>query len=132
MTTREMNADLVRRGYEAFNKADSEALTQIFHKDSSWHTPGKSPAAGLRKGREAVFMQFGKYGGETNGTFKASLKKVFTCDDGRVIGFHHNSGRRNGKDLNSDCCILFEFKNGQILSGTEYFFDLHNWDAFWS
>jgi uncharacterized protein len=128
----EKNADLVRRGYEAFNTADIKALSEIFHKDSSWQTPGKSAVAGIKKGRDAVFAQFGKYGGDTNGTFKATLKDVCAGEDGRVVGIHHNSGIRNGKKLDSDCCIVFEFKDGQLISGKEYFFDLNNWDEFWS
>jgi ketosteroid isomerase-like protein len=78
------------------------------------------------------YLQFGKYGGETNGTFKATLKTVAVCDDGRVVGVHHNSGERNGKKLDTACCVVFEIKDGQIYSGKEYFFDLNNWDEFWS
>lgn len=135
MQTQTMNkkaTDVVRNGYEAFNKADIAALNEIFHDDSSWHTPGKSSTAGIRQGKEVVFTQFGRYGGETNGTFKATLKTVALCDDGRVIGIHNNSGERNGKKLNTDCCIVFEVKDGQIISGKEYFFDLNAWDEFWS
>jgi uncharacterized protein len=126
------NAETVRRGYAAFNNADISTLNELFHDNTSWHTPGKSSVAGMRKGKEAVFTQFGRYGGETNGTFKAELKSVAVCDDGRVVGIHHNSGERNGKKLDVDCCIVFEFKDGQVMSGTEYFFDLAAWDAFWS
>ena len=132
MSTAEKNAEVVRRGYAAFNAADINALNEIFHDNSSWHTPGKSPAAGNRKGKEAVFTQFGRYGGETKGTFKATLKTVAVSDDGRVIGIHHNTGERNGKKLDVECCIVFEIKNGQIYSGKEFFFDLNNWDEFWS
>lgn len=57
---------------------------------------------------------------------------MLTSDDGRVIGMHHNSAERNGKHLDVDCCIVFEVKNEQITSGTEYFYDLHTWDQFWS
>jgi hypothetical protein len=126
------NADVVRRGYEAFNKADIATLNEIFHDNSSWHTPGKSPLGGNHKGKQAVFTQFGRYGGETSGTFKAILKTVAVCDDGRVVGIHHNTGERNGKKLDVDCCIVFEFRDGQVLSGKEFFFDLNAWDDFWS
>ncbi|MDH5333412.1 MAG: nuclear transport factor 2 family protein [Thermoleophilia bacterium] len=126
------NAEVVRRGYAAFSRADMEALTEIFDEDASWHTPGRSPAAGDRHGRDAVFTQFGRYGGETGGTFKAELDQVFASADGRVIGLHHNSGERNGKQLDTDCCIVFEVENGRITSGREHFYDLANWDAFWS
>jgi ketosteroid isomerase-like protein len=126
------NADIVRRGYEAFNKADIATLTEIVDENASWYTPGRSPIAGVYQGRDAVLGQFGRYGGDTGGTFRADLKQVFTSDDGRVIGLHHNSAERNGKQLDTDCCIVFEVENGHMTSGREYFFDLNNWDEFWS
>lgn len=133
MSIAEKNAELVRRGYAAFNAADINTLNELFHNNASWHTPGKSPVAGNRKGKEGVFTQFGRYGGETNGTFKAVLKTVTVSDDGSVaVGIHHNTGERNGKKLAVDCCIVFELKAGQVISGSEYFFDLAAWDEFWS
>jgi uncharacterized protein len=132
MTNAEQNADVVRRGYAAFNAADIKTLTELMPEHASWHTPGRSRVAGDHVGRDAVFAQFGRYGGETNGTFKADLKQVFGSDNGRVVAIHHNSGERHGKRLDSDCCLVFEVKNGQMVSGREYFYDLHNWDAFWA
>ena len=132
MSLAEENAELVRRGYAAFNAADIETLTELLSENASWHTPGQSSIAGDHMGRDAVFAQFGRYGGETNGTFKANLKQVFGSDNGRVVAIHHNSGERNGKHLDTDCCIVFEIKNGQMVSGREHFYDLHNWDAFWA
>lgn len=132
MDQTEKNAEIVLRGYEAFNKADIKTLTELFHEDASWHTPGKSAIAGDQKGREATFMQFGRYGGETGGTFRATLKHLLRSEDGRVIGIHHNSAERNGKKLDVDCCIVFEFKDGLIVDGKEHFYDLHAWDEFWS
>ena len=127
----EEDAAVVRRGYEAFNRADMETLTELFDENASWHTPGNSSAAGDRVGRDAVFAQFGRYGGETEGTFKAELKHV-AAGDGRVVGIHHNSGERNGKQLDVDCCIVFKIEDGRIIEGREHFYDLHNWDEFWS
>ena len=49
-----------------------------------------------------------------------------------MVALHHNSGERNGKRLETDCCIVFEVKNGQIVPGREHFYDLHNWDGFWA
>ena len=126
------NAELVRRGYEAFNEADIATLAEILDENASWSTPGRSPLAGEYQGRDAVFAQFGRYGGGTGGTFRADLKQVFTSDDGYVIGLHHNSGERNGKRLDTDCCIVFEVENARIVSGREHFFDLDSWDEFWA
>lgn len=131
MTT-EASVDVVRRAYQAFNTADIALLTQLFDANSSWETPGRSSAAGLREGRDGVFAQFGRYGGETDGTFKADLRYLTADADGRVVGVHHNSGKRNGKTLDTMCCITFVVRNDRIMSGKEHFFDLYNWDAFWS
>jgi hypothetical protein len=126
------NAAIVRRGYEAFNTGDIATLTKLFDESASWHTPGRSSIAGSRNGRDAVFSQFGRYGGETGGTFKANLLNVLESRDGRVVAVHHNSAERDGKNLDVLCCIVFELDNGRIIIGREHFYDLYAWDAFWS
>lgn len=132
MSTADENADVVRRGYAAFNASDIKTLTEIFDENASWHTPGRSPIAGDNRGRDAVFAQFGRYAGDTEGTFKATLQDVLKGDEGRVVGIHDNSGERNGKRLDVGCCIAFEIKDGKIVSGREHFYDLYAWDEFWS
>jgi ketosteroid isomerase-like protein len=125
-------AAVVRRAYEAFNTADIKTLMELFDEESSWHTPGLSAIAGDQVGRDAVFAQFGRYGGDTNGTFRAELLHVLTGQDGRAVGIHHNTGQRNGKNLDVVCCIEFEIVDGRVMSGREHFFDLYAWDEFWS
>jgi len=49
-----------------------------------------------------------------------------------VVARHHNSGQRDGKQLDVDCCITFQIENGQVVDGREHFYDLYAWDAFWS
>jgi ketosteroid isomerase-like protein len=132
MTQTMTNAEVVRRGYQAFNEADLDTLTMLIDERAPWHTPGESTVAGGARGRDAVFAQFGRYGGETAGTFKAELEAVYEGDDGRVLALHHNSGTRDGRQLDTDCCIVFELEDGKVVSGREYFYDLHNWDRFWS
>jgi len=126
------NAAIVRRGYEAFNAADMATLTELFDENASWHTPGRSPIAGDHQGRDAAFAQFGRYGGETAGTFKATLKHVLADDEGRAVAIHHNSGERNGKQLDVDCALVFQLKDGRVVDGREHFYDLNAWDEFWS
>ena len=128
----EQNAEIVRRGYRAFNEGDIKTLHELFDEQSTWHTPGRSPIAGDHRSRDAVFAQFGRYGGETAGTFRAHLRHVLAGDDGSVVGIHHNSGQRHGKRLDVDCCIVFQVKGGRVVSGQEHFYDLHAWDAFWA
>jgi ketosteroid isomerase-like protein len=39
---------------------------------------------------------------------------------------------RNGKQLDTDACLVFELENGRIISGRVYVYDLRNSDEFWS
>ncbi len=126
------NAEIVRRGYAAFNAADIQTLTEVFDENASWHTPGRSAIAGTTKDREGTFAQFGRYLEGSGGTFKAELRYVATDDEGRVVAVHHNSGTRNGKHLDTDCCITFKLANDRVIEGKEYFQDQANWDAFWA
>lgn len=126
------NARVVSRAYRAFNEGDIDTLTRLFDDEAAWHTPGEGTIAGDRVGRDAVFEQFARYDAETDGTFRAELQHVLADDDGRVVGIHHNSASRGGKQLDVDCCIVFDVKNGRIVSGREHFYDLHNWETFWA
>jgi ketosteroid isomerase-like protein len=126
------NAELVRRGYQAFNTADIKTLTELFEEKASWHTPGRSSIAGDHVGRDAVFAYFGGLVQGTGGTFRAELRHLTTDDDGRVVAIHRNTGERNGKRLDVDCCLVFEIKDGRVTDGKEHFYNLHGWDDFWS
>jgi ketosteroid isomerase-like protein len=125
-------AEVVRRADLAWSRGDIRALHEVFDERATWHTPGRSCMAGDHLGRAAVFAQFARYGGETAGTFVASLHEVLVGEDGRIVGLHHYSAQRLGKRLDVDCCTAFEVRDGRIVSGREHFFDLHAWDAFWA
>jgi ketosteroid isomerase-like protein len=97
MEPAEVNAEMVRRGYQALNEADMGALIRFFGEKVSWHTPGRSHVAGDYQGRESVIAQFVRYVSESDVTFKVAHQDVFTSDDGRAVGVHHSSAERNGK-----------------------------------
>jgi ketosteroid isomerase-like protein len=126
------NAEIIRRGYNAFNTGDMKTLTELFEENASWHTPGRSILAGDHKGRKAIFGYFGRLGQETRGTFKAKLLHVLADDNGHVVGIHRNTAERGGKHLDVGCCIFFELKKGRVIDGREHFYDLHALDEFWS
>jgi ketosteroid isomerase-like protein len=126
------NAEVVRRGYQAFNAGDMATLTELFDENASWHAPGRSPLAGDYDGRDAVFAYFGQLGEQTGGTFQATLELLAESDDGRVVGVHRNTAERDGKRLDVGVCLLFELRDGRIVDGREHFSDLYASDEFWS
>ena len=49
MSLAEENADVVRRGYAAFNAGDGKALLELFDEHASCHTPGRGRVVGLHQ-----------------------------------------------------------------------------------
>ena len=126
------NAAIIRRGYQAFNSGDMDTLTEIFDESAVWHSPGRSSLANDYQGREATFAYFGRLGQETKGTFRAELERVLADDDDRVVGIQRNTGKREGKQLGDDSCLVFQLKDGRIAEAWEHHRDLYSWDDFWS
>ena len=49
-----------------------------------------------------------------------------------MVGLHHNTATRNGKQLGVSCCLVFELKDGRVTDGREHVYDLHDWEEFWA
>ena len=100
MTQTLTSADVVRRGYQAFNEADINTINRLWRDHVTWTTPGEH---GLGHGR-------GK-----------------GCGPGPVRPLPPRTSRQATRH---DVLHRVEVEDGQIKSGTEHFFDLHNWDQF--
>ena len=111
------NAAVVRRGYEAFNAGDINALTEIFDESAVWHLPGRSSMANDYQGREATLAYFGQIGQKTGGTFQAELQYLLADDDDRVVGIQRSTAERDGKRLEVGNCIAFQLKGGRSGKG---------------
>jgi ketosteroid isomerase-like protein len=48
------NARILRRGYEAFNSGDFEAVTELMHADIEWTRSGQAPDPEPLRGVEAI------------------------------------------------------------------------------
>ena len=130
--TADENAVIMRRAYEAFNSGDMDTLIELFDESAVWHLPGRSSMATDYQGRDATLAYFGQIAQKTGGTFQAELQQLFAGDDGRVIGLQRSTGKRDGKQLDADNCIVFELNDGKVVDGREHFNDLYAWDEFWS
>src|SRR5262249_24668448 len=52
------DAELVRRGYDAFIAGDMEWMNEHLHENIVWHVPGDNRFSGDHRGREAVLALF--------------------------------------------------------------------------
>ncbi len=125
------NADLVRKGYEAFNAGDMATLTEIFAEDAVWHVAGSNVLSGTKQGRDAVLAYFGELGARSAGTLQVDLLDV-VGGDRHTVGIQHNSAENNGRSMDVDAVIVFEIRDGKITSGQEFMEDTAKSDEFWA
>ena len=85
------NAELVRRGYEAFNSGDMTTLAELFDEAAVWHLPGaaRSPTTTRAARRLSRISPAGTGAG---GTFRAGLEHLLADDGDRVVGIQRNTG----------------------------------------
>jgi len=127
----QQNVERIRAGYDAFNRGDLAALTDLFAEDAVWHSPGRGPMASEYRGRDATFGCFGRLAQGTDGTFHANLRDLMGDGD-TVVGVQSNTATSAGKPLDVNVCVVFRMRDGRIVEGREYNENLYAWDEFWS
>lgn len=125
------NAELVRRGYEAFNAGDLAALGELFAEDAVWYAPGSGVLSGTKQGRDAIFAYFGELGARSQGSFHATVLDIVGGEN-HTVGIHQSHAESNGKTLDLGTAIAFVLRDGKVIEGREYFDDTAKADEFWA
>jgi ketosteroid isomerase-like protein len=124
------NVKLVRRGFEAFNKGDVKALTDIIAADCVQHMPGKNRFSGDHKGRDNILAMYGEMGELTAGTMQAVLTDVYASDHGAVALFT-TTATRDGKTIEEDHALVFQLVAGKAIDMDDIALEGKVNDAFW-
>jgi uncharacterized protein len=124
------NAQLVRRGYEAFNTGDMATLSELFAEDAVWYAAGSGALSGTKQGRDAIMSYFGELGARSQGSFQANLQDVVGGDN-YTAGIHQTQAQGNGKRIDLATVITFVVRDGKITEGREFFEDTAKADDFW-
>jgi ketosteroid isomerase-like protein len=127
----EENAELVRRGYEAFSAGDMETLRGLFAEDAVWHVPGNSSLSGRKEGWDAIRAYFEELGTRSGGQLKVTLQDV-VAGENHTVGLQHNQAENNGRSLDTDGAVAFQIRDGKITDGREFYADTAQGDAFWA
>jgi ketosteroid isomerase-like protein len=125
------DAELVRRGYQAFSAGDMATLNDLFTEDAVWHVPGSGDLSGTKQGREAILACFGELMSRSAGTLKVTLQDVIGGDN-HTIGLNGNHAERNGKVLDQDAVLVFQLRDGRVAEVQQFFEDTAATDEFWS
>ncbi|MDJ0340000.1 nuclear transport factor 2 family protein [Streptomyces sp. H10-C2] len=130
--TEHAHAALVRKGYEAFSRGDMDTLRGMMTADCAQHVPGDHQLSGDFKGIDAVLGYYGQLAGETNGSFRVELQKLFVDDRGHVVSVHRFTAERKGKKIDMAGGIIFRVVGDKITDLDECLEDLATADDFWA
>jgi ketosteroid isomerase-like protein len=125
------NADLVRKGFKAFNTGDVATLTEILSSDCVQHMPGQNRFSGDHKGRDSVLAMYGELMTESSGTFSAKLEEVY-ANDHRAVAIYHATATRGRKKLDERHALCFEIVAGKATDLEDVGLNGVVNDAFWA
>ena len=131
MPTAQENVAIIRRGFEAFNKADVETLSEIIAKDCVQHMAGNNRFSGDHKGRDNILAMYGEMGELTGGTMQAVLGDVYASEHG-AVALYTATAMRNGKSLNEKYALVFQLVDGKAVDLDDVPLDGTVNDAFWA
>jgi ketosteroid isomerase-like protein len=107
------NVELLRRGYDAFDKGDIETVMSLFTDDVILHVGGKSQLAGDYKGKQEVMGVFGKLVELSGGTFKEEVHDIVANDRHGVV-LSTTTAQRDGKTLSQKSLEVHHIEDGKI------------------
>ena len=120
------NADLVRKGFEAFATGDMAMLDQLMADDATWHTPGRNPLAGDFRGKEAIFGNFAQLRQQTD-SFEQDVHAIL-ADDEHTVALVNVTVTRGGKTVTGQQALVFHIVDGKatevwVAPTDQYAFD---------
>ena len=124
-------ADLVRRGYAAFQNGDMDTMRTILAGDVVWHAPGQGPQSGDFQGVEDVIAEFGRLFQDSGGTFRVEITEILEGDESVVVLAHENASRE-GRTLDERYAHIFHFRGDQVSEAWVVNYNQAVTDAFWS
>ncbi len=109
------NIALVKRGLEALEKGDYEALRPLMTDDTVWISPFEPDY----HGPDEVIASMKRWSEEFGVTTKDEPEGFF-ADDDRVVSLDHVTATRNGRTLDTHVVHVYEIRNGKLWRLTEY------------
>lgn len=126
------NAELLRRGYEAFANGDLDTLREQFSPDIVWHSGGHNALTGDYKGIDEVFGLFGKLFEVTGGDMSQELHDALANDQHAVALSRLRAARPDGRKLDMNQVGVFHVTNGKVTEAWTYPEDQQAADEFFA
>ncbi|MEU2284710.1 nuclear transport factor 2 family protein [Streptomyces sp. NPDC013178] len=124
---------LVRKGYEAFQRGDMDALRGMMTGDCTHHVPGSHPLSGDFKGLDSIINDYyARLSSETDGSFRVELLNVFVDGRGHALSVHRLTADRGSKHLDEKGGIVFRIVGDKFSDLDECLENIDKSNEFWS
>ena len=125
------NAELFRRGYNAFQAGDLDTVRSLFASDIVWNVPGNGRFAGTFRGVDGVINLFVQQFQETNGTFKVDVHDILGNDE-HAVALASVSAQRAGKSVNDRFTHVVHIVDGKVTESWIFDENPAAVDEFWA
>ncbi len=124
------NADLIRKGFEAFAAGDMAALDALIADGAKWHASGRTPVSGDFEGKEAIFGNFARLRQETD-SLQQDIHAIL-ADDEHAVALVNTTLTRGGKTLTAQQMFVFHVTGGKATEVWVASLDPYASDDFWA
>ncbi len=119
----EENVNIMRQGYEAFNRGDIDAVMGIMDQNIEWQEPdvGELPARGTHHGPEAVANNVFGSVPEHWDEFQAVAEEFLDAGDRVVVlGYFRLKGKATGKTVDAPFAHVWALRDGKAVYHHNY------------
>ena len=124
------NERFIRELYDAMARADGPRLAQFLTAETQWTMPGRGQFSGTYTGPDEIFGLWKRVAQESGGRLQLELRDVLANDD-HAVALVNVRGRREDRQLDQRQVVVFEFRQGVLLSGTFIYEDPGAYEEFW-
>ena len=112
------NVDTLKRGYDAFNSADTETLAGVFHEDVRWEGTNNErvPGAGTFDGRDDALAALGQ-AVEPFESISSQPDEWIEDGDTVVVLGHTEAKTESGNDLKIPFVHVWRMSDGKVKRG---------------
>lgn len=122
---------VVHRLYQAFISRDEATIYHLSGDNLEFHVPGRSPFAGLHRGKDEILKLFHETGRRAGRSIRLEMHAVVGGPN-HVVGLHRITGAREGRTLHQNGCLVAHVQGGVLIDTWLTFEDLKAFDEFWA
>ena len=113
--------EIIDQFFDAYSRHDIAALQVVLAENAAWVFPGRNRFSGTHQGAEAIAAFFDAMGG-VMGQSNIKAETLFReADDHYAVESQHVwTNRADGRNLDTQWCVRWAFKDGKIVEGRHF------------